>query len=177
MKRLLIIVLIVSMLIIPIVHASKIAYISETACGYPESDCSCLEQESDFEYCNYLKTVMEHDVYILSQGDVVSTSSDWIEYSEKADLIFLGDVSIEMAALSETTFCSNINTVLSEEGTKLFSTGINNYRNVGTNIKGCIFKLNINGEVTSDFLGDENTCNGNIFRIINRNRYNHWLSR
>ena len=167
MRRLLITVLIISMLLIPIVHASKIVYISEKGCGYPKLPCSCLEEESDFEYCNYLKTVMKHDVYLLSQGDVLGTSQNWNDYSPEADLIFLGNVSIEMAAATETTFCSNINTVLSSKVTKLFSTGINNYRNKGSNIKGCLFKLNINEKVISDFLGEENTCNGNIFRIIN----------
>jgi len=159
MRKLIFTSVLIFIILTPLVHAKTIVYITNSSTDTP---CSSLSLEESF-YCNRLSD-LDHDIRVINEQHVKENTTAWNSYVDSSDMIFLGEVSLDMVntSLSQDIFCGNISTKLNENRT-LFATFSNTWKNVSDNIEGCAFHPSIN--LVSWNL-DDNRCSKKTLKVL-----------
>lgn len=144
-----------------VVYTPKnIIYVSKYECT--RTGCSCLDSNSeDRIFCERINNTLGYNVIVHWENSVKDNTQEWKQDVFDARMIFLGDVSENMADKTKDrdAFCDNI-----PSNKQVFATFLNAYKN--GDIEGCAFYKNM-----VDYDYDDNICSGktgtkkNFYRI------------
>lgn len=138
-------------------EAKTILYITNSP-----TDSPCLLLSAlDYNYCKRL-TDLGYIVKTVNELHVKDNTTTWNDYVVGSDMIFLGDVSLDMVNKSkfQDSFCKNIGSKLTNR--TLFATFKNTWLNKTKNIEGCAFYPSIS---MVKFSYDDNNCSKNAFKV------------
>lgn len=138
-------------------EAKTILYVTNAP---TDSSCSMLST-LDYPYCKRL-TDLGYNVRVINELHVKDNTTTWNSYVSDSDMIFLGDVSLDMVNKSkfQDSFCKNIGSLLTNR--TLFATFKNTWINKTKNIEGCAFYSSI--KLVSFSYGDNN-CSKKTFKV------------
>jgi len=138
-------------------EAKTILYVTNAP---TDSSCSMLST-LDYPYCKRL-TDLGYDIRIINELHVKDNTTTWNSYVSDSDMIFLGDVSLDMVNKSkfQDSFCKNIGSQLTNR--TLFATFKNTWLNKTKNIEGCAFYPSIK---LVNFSYNDNNCSKKTFKI------------
>lgn len=156
MRKILFLALVI-ILLAQMAEAKTILYVTSAP---TDSPCSLLST-LDFPYCKRL-TDLGYVVKVINELHVKDNTTTWNSYVTGSDMIFLGDVSLDMANKSkfQDSFCKNIGSRLTNR--TLFATFKNTWLNKPKNIEGCAFYPSIN---LVNFPYNDNNCSKNTFKV------------
>jgi len=149
--------IIIFILFTPLVEAKTILYITNASTDTP---CSSLPLQ-DSLYCSRLVN-LSYDVNVLNEQHVKEDSTTWNDYVNASNMIFLGNVSLDMVKTNkfQNVFCGNISSKLINK--TLFAAFSSTWINTTSNISGCAFHPSIN--LVSFEFGD-NRCQKKTFKV------------
>lgn len=158
MKKAIFVAIFIFMIFVHPAYAKTILYVTNAS---TDSSCSDLESQ-DSLYCDRLSG-LGYDLKVINEEHAKSNTSEWNEYADSSDMIFLGSVNFDMVNTSEfqDIFCGNISSKLNDDRT-VFATLENTWINTSANIQGCAFHPSIN--LVSWSLED-NKCIKKTFKI------------
>ncbi len=149
------IILFIFLIFIPLAEAKTILFVTKES---TDSPCSLLSQEEKL-YCEEIVN-LGYDVKVINEKHVKENSQTWKDYSSASEMIFLGEISLDMVNKSEfqDIFCGN----LSLANKKLFLAFSSTKLNKTMNIEGCAFHPSI---AIANFSYDDNVCIKKTFKV------------
>jgi hypothetical protein len=158
MRKALLLAVLVFVLSINMVEAKTVLYVTNST---TDSPCSSLSSQ-DSLYCDRLSN-LGYSVKVINEDHPQGNTSVWNDYVSNSDMIFLGNVGLDMVntTMYQDIFCGNISSVLNNRA--LFAAFDNTWFNRSSNITGCAFYPSIS---LVSFNYDDNRCNQKSFKVV-----------